>query len=152
MKKKSKRLLLALITLLVTLVLGIQFNGNLSRLLEQRADLIYNITVLGGYRYTFSFASLKYYISHITEPFAFVNIGGNIGIFALFSFFVCIFLSSKKKLFSLLYTFLVGIFIELFQYFTWFGVFDISDIILRLIGSLVGIFLYYLYNIVKEAK
>lgn len=151
MKKKSKRVLLVLMTLLVICILGIQFDGNLSGLLERRADFIYNVKTLGGYRYTFSLASLKYYASCITEPFAFANIGGNIGIFAIFSFFVCVSFFSEKKLHALLYCSLVGILIELFQYFTWFGVFDVSDIILRVIGSLTGIFFYCLLLVVSAA-
>ena len=66
--------------------MGLKFHGSLSQVLEQRADFIRNIQ-MGGNRITFSLASLRYYISCITEPFAVLNIFGNIGLFAMLSFF-----------------------------------------------------------------
>lgn len=154
MKIKPQKWLLVLITLFVFLILGLKFDGSLSRLLEHRINFINNIQ-MGGERCSLSFASLKYYITYITEPFAFVNIFGNIGLFVMLAFFACVSFSTKNVLYGFFYSLFVGICIELFQYIAWFGAFDISDIVLRFIGILMGIviyYLYYLYSTVKKAK
>lgn len=98
----------------------------------------------GGERYSFSFASLKYYLSYISEPFAFINILGNIGPFTILAFLASGVFLKKNLLKSLLYCLLLGIGIELFQYATWFGAFDLADILLRLIGALLGLLIYSL--------
>lgn len=128
--------------------MGLKFHGSLSQALEQRTDFIHNIQ-MGGNRIAFSLASLRYYISYITEPFAFFNILGNIGPFAILSFLAYGTFFNQKIVYSCLYCSFVGIGIELFQYFMWFGAFDISDIFLRFIGILTGMLIHmavvYLY-------
>lgn len=141
MKKKYWKLSLIFMTIIIILTMGLKFHGSLSQVLEQRADFIRNIQ-MGGNRITFSLASLRYYISCITEPFAALNIFGNIGLFAMLSFFAYGTFFNQKILYSCLYCCLVGIGIELFQYFMWFGAFDISDILLRFIGILTGVLIH----------
>lgn len=142
-EKKFWKLSFILMTIIIVLIVGLKFDGSLSRLLEQRDDFISNIQ-MGGDRYTFSLASLKYYFSCIAEPFALLNILGNIGPFAILAFLACGAFSNNKVLYSMLYCILLGIGIELFQYITWFGAFDISDILLRFTGILIGLLAYYL--------
>lgn len=149
MKINLKKWPLRLMTLFAFLILGLKFDGNLSQLLQRRKDFINNIQ-MGGERYSLSFASLKYYIAYITEPFAFINIFGNIGLFAILAFFARISFSKNSILYSFFYCLLAGIFIELFQYITWFGAFDISDIVLRFVGILMGISIYYLYSLLQK--
>lgn len=139
--KKIWKYLLFLMTIAIVLVVGLKFDGNLEHLLKQRTDFIRNIQ-MGGDRITFSFGSLKYYISYITEPFALLNIFGNIGLFAIFVFFACSTFLNKKTLYSCLYCSFWGIAIELIQYFAWLGALDISDILLRFIGILIGSLIY----------
>lgn len=76
MKKKYWKQLFILLTIAILLIIGLKFDGNLLHLLKQREDFISNVQ-MGGERYSFSFASLKYYLSYISEPFAFINILGN---------------------------------------------------------------------------
>ena len=149
MKINFKKWPLRLMTLFIFLVVGLKFDGSLPRLLERRSDFINNIQ-MGGERYSLSFASLKYYISYITEPFAFGNIFGNIGLFTILAFFSCISFSKSNILYGFFYCLLIGICIEIFQYITWFGAFDLSDIVLRLVGILMGIFIYYLYCLLQK--
>ena len=73
MKKNVWKKALIFMTIIVFLLIGLKFDGNLSHLLEQRADFMNNVQ-MGGSRYSLSLASLKYYVSYITEPFAFRNI------------------------------------------------------------------------------
>ena len=141
MRKRSWKIFLILMTIAVVLAVGLKFNGSFPQLLKQREDFIRNVQ-MGGDRYTFSFASLKYYFSCITEPFAFLNIFGNIGSFAVLTVLACGAFSDQSIWYGVLYGCLIGIGIEVFQYMTWFGAFDISDIFLRCAGSLVGYLLY----------
>lgn len=150
MKKRFSEISLILMTIVIVLIVGLKYDGNLSHLLKQRADFISNIQ-MGGNRYIFSFSNLKYYISYITEPFALLNILGNIVPFIMLSFFAYGAFSNKKMIYTWIYCFFVGIGIELFQYFTWFGVFDISDIVLRLVGTLIGVFICFCWNIQYNA-
>lgn len=129
-------------TVIIILIAGLKFDGSLAHVWERRSDFISNIK-MGGMRYSFSFASLKYYLSCITEPFAFLNIAGNTGMFAVLAFLCCGAFSRKKIRRSLLYCLLLGTGIEAFQYLTWFGAFDSSDIVLRFAGTAAGIMLYF---------
>lgn len=130
-------------TIIIVLTVGLKYDGSLSRMLERRSDFINNVQ-MGGDRYTFSFASLKYYLSCVTEPFAFKNIFGNAGSFAVLAFLACGAFPQKKVLYSFLYCFILDVGIELFQYLTWFGALDVSDIFLRMAGILVGILVYFI--------
>lgn len=141
MKKKFWNLSFILISIMIVLFMGLKFDGSLERLFVRRQDFIRNIH-MGGHRYSFRLSSLSYYLRNITEPFALLNIGGNIGPFAVLSFFTCGVLSKKRCFYSFLYCIFWGIGIEIFQYVTWFGAFDVSDILLRLIGTLMGLFVY----------
>ena len=141
MKKNVWKKALIFMTIIAFLLIGLKFDGNLSHLLEQRADFMNNVQ-MGGSSYSLSLASLKYYVSYITEPFAFRNIFGNAGLFAGLSFCACGAFSDKKLLSSWAYSFSIGVGIELFQYFTCFGAFDLSDILLRFAGIMAGILMY----------
>lgn len=144
-KKRFWKPALIFVTLGIVLLAGLQFDGNVSHLLKRRSDFISNIQ-MGGHRYSFSFASLKYYLSSITEPFAWINIFGNLIPFVILSFLACGAFSSRKVLYSLIYCFSIGVGIELLQYVTWLGAFDISDILVRSLGILAGIAVYWLIN------
>lgn len=146
MKKTYWKLLFMLMTIAIILIVGLKFDGSISHLVQQREDFINNVQ-MGGERYSLSFSSLKYYLSYIAEPFALINVLGNIGPFVILAFFACGAFSKNNIIYSLLYCFLFGIGIELFQYATWFGAFDLSDILLRLIGTLIGILAYFLWRI-----
>ena len=120
MKKNVWKKALIFMTIIAFLLIGLKFDGNISHLLEQRADFMNNVQ-MGGSRYSLSLASLKYYVSYITEPFAFRNIFGNAGLFAGLSFCACGAFSDKKLLSSWAYSFSIGVGIELYKYFTRLG-------------------------------
>lgn len=147
MKRRGWKLSLILMTIAILLIIGVKFDGSLSNIWKQREDFISNIQ-MGGDRYTFSFASIRHYMFHIIEPYAMRNILGNIGPFVILAFLACGAFPGRKILYSWLYCLFWGIGIEVFQYLTWFGAFDISDIVLRAVGILVGILGYS----IKERK
>ena len=80
------------------------------------------------------------YLKNITETFAFKNIIANILVFIPLGFFI----SNKnpKNVFKALIICLgVILSIELIQLFFKIGFFDVDDIILNFIGSLLGVFI-----------
>ena len=74
------------------------------------------------------------------------NIIGNIIMFIPFGFFVSYYLSLKRKRFVFFITFVISLVIESIQ-LSIGRAFDVDDIILNMVGSLTG---YYLYRIVDD--
>ena len=79
----------------------------------------------------------------------FKNVVGNVLIFVPFGFFVSYFLNIMKPYIIVILTFLVSITIELTQYKIG-RVFDVDDIILNLIGGLLGFLICYLIHKFKD--
>ena len=77
------------------------------------------------------------------------NILGNILLFIPFGFFTSYFLRINKIKAPIILTFITSFTIEIVQYYIG-RVFDIDDIILNLIGGILGFFLYVSFNAVKS--
>jgi len=71
------------------------------------------------------------------------NVLGNMILFLPFGFFVSYYLKSKKALLPVILTLIASCSIETVQMVIG-RVFDIDDIILNLLGGIIGFFLYYL--------
>ena len=76
------------------------------------------------------------------------NILGNILLFIPFGFFTSYFLKVNKIKAPIILTFITSFTIEIVQYYIG-RVFDIDDIILNLIGGILGFFLYVSFNAIK---
>lgn len=76
------------------------------------------------------------------------NVLGNLIMFAPYGFFISYFLKLEKKRFVLLFSFLVSITIETTQFFIG-RVFDVDDIMLNMLGGLMG---YYVFRFVYIAR
>jgi glycopeptide antibiotics resistance protein len=74
-----------------------------------------------------------------------VNVIGNIIILMPMQYLILRIFNIKKFSINVLISIMIGFFLELFQFITKRGVFDIDDIILYLIGTSV---MYFLYDIV----
>ena len=73
------------------------------------------------------------------------NILGNIALFAPFGFFSSYYLNLDKKRYIILLTFFISLVIEVIQ--LQIGrAFDVDDVILNIIGGLIGYFIYVLIN------
>ena len=87
-------------------------------------------------------------IEHITQWWALKNLLGNIIPFIPFGFLLPI---AYKKFSSAISVFCVGLasilLIELFQFFTKLGSFDVDDIILNMIGIVCG---YLMFLVMKR--
>jgi len=142
MSRKQWMILLIIVSGLVLCIFGIQFDGNISHLIERQQAYKNNVQ-MGGQRYNLtSLSTLKYYFSYIREPFALYNILGNIVPYSIMAIIAKAAFEGKKATYPLLYCVLFSISNELMQYFSWLGKLDIGDILLNLIGSIIGICIY----------
>lgn len=138
-KKLIKILFYIYIAFLILFVV-LKFDGSFERIIslhnsiiENEKDVLRNINLI-------PFRTMSPYLKNITEPYAFKNIAANIVIFIPLGFFI----SNKnpKNVFKALIICLgVILSIELIQLFFKIGFFDVDDIILNFIGSLLGVFI-----------
>ncbi len=138
--KKLIKILFSIYILFLILFVVLKFDGNFERIIslhnsiiENEKDGLRNINLI-------PFRTMSPYLRDITEPYAFKNIIANILVFIPLGFFI----SNKnpKNVFKALIICLgVILSIELIQLFFKIGFFDVDDIILNFIGSLLGVFI-----------
>lgn len=80
----------------------------------------------------------------------FTNLIGNILIFVPFGFFLP--MASKYRSFfsTLFYSFGVSLCVEIFQFFTKVGSFDVDDLFLNTVGGVAGFILFMICNMVRR--
>ena len=83
---------------------------------------------------------------------AFVNIVGNMLIFAPFGFYLALFNKKDKIITVLLSIFMVTVAAEIIQWSLAIGVADIDDVILNTVGGFVGILIFKLINVIIKGK
>lgn len=135
-KKLIKILFYIYIAFLILFVV-LKFDGSFERIIslhnsiiENEKDGLRNINLI-------PFKSISPYLRNITEPYAFKNIIANILVFIPLGFFVSN--KNSKNVFKTLAICLSVIFsIECIQLLFKIGFFDVDDIILNFIGSLIG--------------
>ena len=135
-KKLIKILFYIYIAFLILFVV-LKFDGSFERIIslhnsiiENEKDGLRNINLI-------PFRSISPYLKNITEPYAFKNIIANILVFIPLGFFVSN--KNSKNVFKALIICLgVILSIELIQLLFKIGFFDVDDIILNFIGSLIG--------------
>ena len=149
-KRKVMRIIWWIYIVLLFLVVVIKFRGSFSELRERmnyysmENSINYNLV---------PFKSIGSQIKHISESLALINLLGNIVPFVPFGFLLPI---AYKRINSFVKVFSVGllsvILIEVFQFITKLGSFDVDDIMLNSIGIIIGYFLIWLVNrfIIKE--
>ena len=132
---KNKKLILSLVFIIYLLVLG--YHLFLSDILGRRE-------ISESYRYNLTlFKEITRYIENadvIGTRLVLVNIAGNIFAFVPFGIFVGCFLRRKKFAFikTLLLGFLFTTAIEGIQLITRVGICDVDDIVLNLLGVIIG--------------
>lgn len=135
-KKLIKILFYIYIAFLILFVV-LKFDGSFERIIslhnsiiENEKDGLRNINLI-------PFRSISPYLRNITEPYAFKNIIANILVFIPLGFFVSN--KNSKNVFKALIICLgVILSIECIQLLFKIGFFDVDDIILNFIGSLIG--------------
>ena len=143
MKKQVQKAIIILwwvyIALLFILVV-VKFKGSFYEL----ADRIKTYSMPGSINYNLiPFRSVSTQMKHITQWWALKNLLGNIIPFIPFGFLLPL---AYKKCNSMIKVLSVGLasilLIELFQFFTKLGSFDIDDIILNIIGIFCGYLMF----------
>lgn len=135
-KKLIKILFYIYIAFLILFVV-LKFDGSFERIIslhnsiiENEKDGLRNINLI-------PFRSISPYLKNITEPYAFKNIIANILVFIPLGFFVSN-KNSKNVFKTLVICISVILSIECIQLLFKIGFFDVDDIILNFIGSLIG--------------
>lgn len=135
-KKLIKILFYIYIAFLILFVV-LKFDGSFERIIslhnsiiENEKDGLRNINLI-------PFKSISPYLRNITEPYAFKNIIANILVFIPLGFFVSN-KNSKNVFKTLVICISVILSIECIQLLFKIGFFDVDDIILNFIGSLIG--------------
>lgn len=135
--KKLLRLLFYIYIAFLILFVVLKFDGSFERIIslhnsiiENEKDGIRNINLI-------PFRSISPYLRNITEPYAFKNIIANILVFIPLGFFVSN-KNSKNVFKTLVICISVILSIECIQLLFKIGFFDVDDIILNFIGSLIG--------------
>ena len=144
MRKQDKALKIiwwTYIALLFVFVV-VKFKGSFYEL----TDRISTYSMQGSINYNLiPFRSMSTQIKYITQWWALKNLLGNIIPFIPFGFLLPI---AYKKFSSTINVFCVGVasilLIELFQFFTKLGSFDVDDIILNMVGIVCGYFMFLL--------
>lgn len=138
--KKLIKILFSIYILFLILFVVLKFDGNFERIIslhnsiiENEKDGLRNINLI-------PFRTMSPYLKNITETYAFKNIIANILVFIPLGFFISN--KNSKNVFKALIICLgVILSIELIQLFFKIGFFDVDDIILNFIGSLLGVFI-----------
>ncbi len=106
---------------------------------------------------TTPFYSFKMFIPLLNsgyQPYrylAIANLFGNILIFIPMGIFLpLIFRKNNNFLFVLINTFLISLSIEVIQYYTKLGTADVDDIILNVLGSVIGFVIYKIWKMRKK--
>lgn len=138
--KKLIKILFSIYILFLILFVVLKFDGSFERIIslhnsiiENEKDGLRNINLI-------PFRTMSPYLKNITETFAFKNIVANIVIFIPLGFFISQ-IKSKNVFKALIICLGVILSIELIQLFFKIGFFDVDDIILNFIGSLLGVFI-----------
>lgn len=136
-KKLIKILFYIYIAFLILFVV-LKYDGSFERIIslhdsiiENEKEGIRNINLI-------PFRTMSPYLENITETYAFKNIIANILVFIPLGFFVSN-KNSKNVFKTLVFCLSVILSIECIQLLFKIGFFDVDDIILNFIGSLIGI-------------
>ena len=146
MRKQGKTLKIlwwVYIALLFVFVV-VKFKGSFYEL----SDRINTYSMQGSINYNLiPFRSMSAQIERITQWWALKNLLGNIIPFIPFGFLLPI---AYKKFSSAISIFVIGLasilLIEIFQFFTKLGSFDVDDIILNMIGIVCGYVIFLVIN------
>ena len=146
MRKQDKTLKIlwwVYIALLFVFVV-VKFKGSFYEL----SDRVNTYSMQGSINYNLiPFRSMSTQIERITQWWALKNLLGNIIPFIPFGFLLPI---TYKKFSSAISIFVIGLasilLIEIFQFFTKLGNFDVDDIILNMIGIVCGYVIFLVIN------
>ncbi len=153
-KQKMLKLVFYLYLLFVFFVVAIKFTGNNLDVIINRWDIISSAKEAGERNINLvPFATISNYMRQFSQPYAYMNIVGNLIVFIPFGFLFPMVYPNRKSFFSVFVTcFVTVVGIELFQYTTCLGFCDIDDLILNMLGCVVGYVIYTMTFHKKEDR
>lgn len=80
----------------------------------------------------------------------FSNLAGNILIFIPLGFIIPMASKYRSFISSTAYSFLLSLFVEIFQLITKVGSFDVDDLLLNTIGGILGYIVFVLCNVIRR--
>jgi len=140
--KKWRAIFYIYISLLILFVV-VKFDGSICSIVARintinmsRSEGLWNCNLI-------LFRSISHYLHHIARPHGYLNFLGNIIPFIPIGFLIPInYYKLRGFIKTLLMSLIFIIVIEAIQFVTMLGYFDIDDIVLNLLGSLIGYFIY----------
>lgn len=108
-----------------------------------------------GYRYNLEvFKEIKRFIEYREELGAFAvfaNLFGNILIFVPYGFLISMASVLRGFFKTFFYSFGLSLGVEIFQFFTRVGSFDVDDLLLNTLGGILGYILFLVCNIIRRS-
>ena len=145
MKRNLFRKLLLVYCIFLFVFVVVKFNGSVYEILDRvtatsadRVNGVFNFNLI-------PFRSIGVQLARITHWWALKNILGNIALFVPLGVLIPMAFPTMQKSYKTCSTILLSsLVIELFQFITCLGSFDIDDIILNSVGGLIGYIIFYL--------
>ena len=142
-KKKITTIIWWIYLVLLFVVVIIKFRGSVSDLVNRMHSVAF-----GAYSNATPFNTMRIQWQHISEGWAQFNLWGNIVPFAPIGFLLPLVFDKLKSFLSLFLISLgIIVFFELFQLVTKLGSCDIDDVILNMLGVVIG---YLVLKVVKR--
>ncbi len=139
MQSKLLKILFGTYAVFLILVIVLKFDGSFEHIIALNQSLIENEQYGVSNVNLVLFQGMSHYFMNITEPYAFTGILGNIVGFVPFGFFIPTLF--KTKFFpSMGICTATILFIESAQFIFKIGFFDVNDVVLNLLGCLLGFF------------
>lgn len=147
--KKFEKVIFVIYLMLFILFIMLKFDGSFHYLYNIRYSIMENKKYGLANISLIPLKTIKNYLKVLPEFYAIKNLLGNIIPFIPFGYFIPIYIYKyKKSFFCVIFSFiLLCITIETIQYIFSIGFFDIDDIILNLIGLILG---YLIFKIIKK--
>ena len=124
---------------ILILFVAMKYTGSISELLQGAADVRAN-RAAGNVNANWElFYTIRVYLKYRNLNVIYLrNLLGNIIPFIPMGYFSAVFLPKRKFLLPMFQCFLLILSIEVFQFVTGLGYFDVDDILLNMIGCLLG--------------
>lgn len=134
--------------ILLFAVIGIKFNGSFTELHNKMVS-----TPFGTNYNIVPFKTIDLHIRYYSRSWAKLNLWGNLIPFVPYGFLLPIVYPKMNRFANVfLYGLLSVLFIEVFQFFTRLGTFDVDDIMLNMVGICFGYLLFQAGNFVCKRK
>ena len=145
--RKTIRMIFYFYLIFLIVFVVIKFNGSITELSDRISSFRY-LREEGAWNCNFVlFRTISSQIRDISSQWAYLNILGNTAVFLPFGFLLPLsFEKCTKFLITLIICAVSVLVIEAFQFVTMLGVFDIDDILLNLLGGIIGYVCYIIYK------